>query len=335
MIDERRWRSLAARLGLLLTICLPAAGLHAQESLPDFYQEPGRYPNRDYINQHATENVDPFTGALQIHSVDIHLPGNGGFDLQVVRSFNSNRLNPLNPADLHYASLSGVGWTVHFGRVLKKGNTNVCVNTDGGTAIGDNPVLELPDGSRQVLAFTPTGSPLMMTTQRWRADCIPGAGLAVYSPEGIRYDMTQQVGEVGGANPVTAWYTTRITDRNNNQATVSYAAALSPQISSVTTSDGRSVTFNYLDGGTLARRISSIVTGGRTWTYNYQNIQNVNGRYFLTSVTRPSSPATTHDVPCSRAKEPTILFVWMDASFRVVHLRRIGEPAATWIKHHE
>mgnify|MGYP000039925177 CR=1 FL=1 len=34
----------------------------------------------------------------------------------------------------------------------------------------------------------------MLTTQRWRAECIgAGTGLAVYSPDGIRYDMTQQV----------------------------------------------------------------------------------------------------------------------------------------------
>ncbi len=292
MMSSDSVRVRAALLGVFLVLAgLPQWGA-AQEALPDFYKEPGVYPNRDYVNQHATENVDPFTGSLQIHSTDIHLPGNGGFDLKVIRSYNSNRVNPLNPADLNTTSLTGLGWTVHFGRVLKKGNSNICQNSDGGTAIGDNPVLELPDGSRQVLVFTPLGTPLMLTTQRWRADCIPGAGLAVYSPDGIRYDMTQQVGEVGGANPTTAWYTTRITDRNNNFATVSYAAAFSPQISSVATSDGRSVAFNYLDSGTLSRRISTIVTGGRTWSYAYQNIPGVTGRHFLSSVSRPDSPST-------------------------------------------
>jgi Domain of unknown function (DUF6531) len=199
----------------------------AQEALPDFYREPGLQPNRDYVNQHVTENVDPFTGALQIHSTDVHLPGDGGFDLAVQRSFNSTRINPSNPADASTASLAGIGWTVHFGRVLKSRNTFICLNSDGGTAVGDNPVLELPDGSRQVLAFTPTGSPLMMTTQRWRAECLGGGtGLAVYSPDGVRYDMTQAVSEVSaGATTLTAWYTTRITDRNDNRADVSYAAA--------------------------------------------------------------------------------------------------------------
>lgn len=284
----------AAFAGLFLALCGISSVGWAQEALPDFYKEPGIYPNRDYVNQHVTENVDPFTGSLQIHSTDVHLPGNGGFDLKVVRSYNSNRVNPANPADLHTSSLAGLGWTVHFGRVLKNRNTTICLNSDGGTAIGDNPVIELPDGSRQLLAFTPTGSPLMLTTQRWRAECIGGGtGLAVYSPDGVRYDMTQQVQEVGGPASVNAWYTTRITDRNGNYATVNYAAAASPQISAVTTSDGRSITFSYLDSGLASRRISTIVTGGRTWTYGYQPISGVSGGYHLRTVSRPDSPSTS------------------------------------------
>ncbi len=184
--------------GFFVAWCALAHSAFAQEVLPDFYKEPGINPNRDYVSQHVTENVDPFTGALQIHSTDIHLPGNGGFDLKVVRSFNSNRINAANLADLSTSTLAGMGWTVHFGHVLKSGSSSVCLNSDGGTAIGDNPVLELPDGSRQVLAFVPNGNPLMLTTQRWRAECIGGGtGLAVYSPDGIRHDMTQVVQEVG------------------------------------------------------------------------------------------------------------------------------------------
>lgn len=222
-IESRRpviVRNAAVAVAPLLAalLALPAA---AQEILPDFYKEPGLYPNRDYVNQHLTEHIDPFNGSLQIHSVDIHLPGNGGFDLKVLRAYNSNSINPLNPAAPGTGSLSGLGWNIHFGRVLKRGNTAVCTNSDGGTAIGDNPVLELPDGSRQVFAFTGATSPLMLTTQHWRADCLGnGAGLAVYSPDGIRYEMTRLFMEVGPPNPVYAWYTTRIVDRNGNSATV-------------------------------------------------------------------------------------------------------------------
>lgn len=73
-------------LHLALFSVIPAL---AQEVQPDFYREPGIYPHRNYIRPSANEHIDPFTGALQLHYVDIHLPGNGGFDLNVVRSYNS------------------------------------------------------------------------------------------------------------------------------------------------------------------------------------------------------------------------------------------------------
>ena len=75
----------------------------------------------------------------------------------------------------------------------------------------------------------------MLTTQRWRADCIVSGsgGLAVYSPDGTRYDMTQRVNVGTALNPVYAWYTTQITDRNGNSATITYAATASPEITGV------------------------------------------------------------------------------------------------------
>lgn len=288
-------RALARTLVAAFSAILFAAPVAlAQEALPDFYKEPGIYPNRDYVNQHFTEHVDPFTGALQLHSVDVFLPGEGGFDLKVVRSFNSTRINPLNLADASTRSLAGLGWTVHFGRVLKSRNANVCLNTDGAN-VNDNPVLELPDGSRQVLAFTPLGSPLMLTTQRWRADChVGGNGLSVFSPEGVRYDMTRLVNEIGGPSPVYAWYTTQITDRNGNSATIAYTTmGITEAITSVTASDGRVITFGYFNTGTGTSLIQTITTGTRTWTYGYTLSPTGGSIYQLTSVTRPDSPSTS------------------------------------------
>lgn len=260
-----------------------AVGALAQEVIPDFYRDPGLNPNRSYVNQSFNEHIDPFTGSLQQHYVDLHIPGNGGFDLKVVRSYNSASVDPLNPAT--YESLTGVGWTIHFGRVLKKNNA-ICSNSNALT-VSDNPVLELPDGGRQMLAFTGGTSPLMLTTQRWRADCIlsGSGGLAVYSPDGTRYDMTQMVNV--GSN--YAWFTTKITDRNGNSATINYTSAYSPEITSVSTSDLRNISFFYhpLQSGELNRRISSISGASQTYTYGYQAIPNVTGKYQLTTVTRP------------------------------------------------
>lgn len=57
--------------------------------MPGFYQEPGLSPKRVGMNGSSTERIDPFTGKLQWHFVDIAIPGNGGFDLKVQRSYSS------------------------------------------------------------------------------------------------------------------------------------------------------------------------------------------------------------------------------------------------------
>ncbi len=260
---------------MLLGISLSA---HAQEVIPDFYRDPGVYPNRSYVNQSLNEHIDPFTGALQHHYVDISLPGNGGFNLNVVRSYNSSSVDPVSPITFDF--LAGSGWTIHFGRVLSK-NTSIC---SYGT-----PVLELPDGSRQLFTFTDNMTPLMLTTQRWRADCntsVGTLGLTVYSPDGTRYDMTHAA--TVGASPQLsyAWYTTKITDRNGNYATINYASAYSPEITSISTNDGRLLNFSYADSGQMNRRISQISGAGQTYLYAYQTI-GLSATYFLTSVTRP------------------------------------------------
>lgn len=261
-------------------------GASGQEVIPDFYRDPGIYPNRTYVNQNFNEHIDPFNGALQHHYVDMFLPGNGGFDIKVARSYNSSSIDPVNPAA--YESQIGLGWSMHFGRVLKAKDYTVCLNTNP-TKTTDNPVLELQDGSRQILAFTGSSSPLMLSTQRWRVDCIPGGtgGVAVYSPDGVRYDMTQMVnvGSVGA--PIYAWYTTKIADRNGNTATITYLNSSSPQVTTLVASDGRTINFAYADSGSSAARITSVTASGYTYYYGYTAISGVSSKYFLTSVTRP------------------------------------------------
>lgn len=275
--------TLVRRLGAASAAIAFACSAGAQEVIPDFYKDPGLYPNRSYVNQSFGEHIDPFTGALQLHYVDLHLPGNGGFDLKVIRSYNSASVNPLNPSA--YESLAGLGWTIHFGRVLSK-NTSIC--TTNMTSVADNPVLELPDGSRQLLAFTGFVTPMALTTQRWRADCLNGSSLRVFSPDGVRYDMTQFVNVGMGSNQY-AWYTTLITDRNGNTATVSYNPS-SREVTTVATSDGRSLSFSYLGAiSTPSRRISQITGSGQSFTYSYLAVTGVADKYFLDTVTRPDS----------------------------------------------
>lgn len=322
------WMCVRAALASLIAII--SLSVCANEVIPDFYRDPGIYPNRSYINQNLNENIDPFSGALSHQYVDIHLPGNGGFDLDVIRSYNSSNVDPYARID----SLAGLGWTIHFGRILNKTDTFVCTNTNA-LSVVDNPVLELPDGSRQLLAFTYETSPRMLTAQRWRVDC-PGSGLSVYSPDGIRYDMTQVVSVGSSVDPVYAWYTTRITDRNGNYAIIAYNTSSSQEISRISTSDGRLITFSYLDSGRESRRISQIVAHGQTYKYNY-TAAGVNSHYLLTQVIRPDNTSWRYTYNPKLEPSPGGYLMrratypqggWVDYGYDYVYFDGIANPSS-------
>jgi hypothetical protein len=186
MAMKNRWMKL---LPVLVLACLGttawADGI--DEPIPSFYQEPGMSRTRDYVNQHPSERIDPFTGKLQYHFTDLFIPGNGGLDIAVQRSYSSlnEQIGEFSPV--------GMGWTMHFGRVIRKATNLICTNSNGPAT---EPVLELPDGGRRVLYREPgnaSGITTWLTTDFWRAQCnltASGGGLDVFSPDGTMYEMT-------------------------------------------------------------------------------------------------------------------------------------------------
>lgn len=269
---------------LLLCLIVSVHGAaSAQEVIPDFYREPGLQSNRHYINQNHHENIDPFTGSLQHHYVDLHLPGNGGLDIKIIRSYNSTNVDQTHPTQP--VTSAGWGWTVHFGRILKPKDNFACFDKNTQSAV-DNPILELPDGSRQLLAFTGSSSLKATTAQRWRVDCHSGGGLLVTSPDGVMYEMSQAVGSGSTIAPVYEWHTKKITDRNGNYITINYVSDTSREIRSINTRDGRSVSFSYWDSGTTSARIRSFSAAGQTYQYNY-HLSGTTGTYQLSEVVRP------------------------------------------------
>jgi hypothetical protein len=286
-----------AYIGVFLFSSLNAG---AQGATSDFYREPGLSPNRSYINQSANEHIDPFTGALQRQYVDLHLPGNGGFDLKIIRSYNSAAVDLSNPtSNSALADLSGPGWKIHFGRILTNNSLTVCqqpklVNEGGLTFTPENLTLELPDGSRQTLVWNEitTGPIVRWSPQRWMAVCDSSIGLmslSVFAPNGMRYNMTPMRVRDNASEANLGWHTTSIYDRNSNYASINYSAtSILPEITSITTKDGRSVSFDYFDQGLMNRRLKSISSAGQTYYYNYSGrIGGNSDNYFLTSVTRP------------------------------------------------
>lgn len=258
----------------------------AGDPLPGYYSAPGLDPHRDYHSQHFNEFIDPFTGRLQLHYVDIFLPGNGSFDLRVQRSYT----NP--DAAFTGRNVNGKGWTMHFGRVLK-GDSDICSGV-GQVSVLKNPVLELPDGGTQLLYHRPGQYPLYLTAARWAAECATGgAGLIVTSPEGVRYEMTHLANVGTMLDPEYAWYAKRITDRNGNYFDVTYSTNPNGYllIKSVMASDGREVSFSYFDELNDKVRLQNVSTSGQTWSYDYAPIPGLANQFFLTRVTRPDGAA--------------------------------------------
>ncbi len=277
--------------------------------LPDFYSEPGLSPFRDGVSANVNEVVDTFSGALHLSHVDLVVPGNGGFDIKIQRSYNSNnvyhsRKTPLNLAPNLTTLLPrgpvGMGWTLHMGRVLKSQDLStglpfgICLDGGLNDDTLNNAILELPDGSQQILFVNATSfSAAFITKEQWVANCVTG-GLQVISPNGVKYTMTKLVsgGFTYTSNSLDyAWYPTRIEDRNGNYLIIDYLAIASNKnalIDRVTASDGRVVDFSYTYGTDPTNvLLTSISANGQTWQYQYTADTGGAGYYQLTRVLRP------------------------------------------------
>jgi YD repeat-containing protein len=274
---------------------LLGAAVSSGADIPNYYAEPGIMSGREYVKHSATEFIDPFSGIIHLRYVDISIPGPGGFDLVVQRSYNTSANGAYD------ASALGAGWTMHFGRFLRSSTFDPCtpkLQTDP----TDNPVLELPDGSRHVFyhaqSSDPTG-PLFLTSDRWKADCAAnGSGLIVTSPDGIQYTMTRR--EDGAPN----WYVSEIRDRNNNWISIVYRDLYTlVLIDSVTTSDGRGLSFSYQqEGSSNTVRLGSITAKygpspaqWKTWQYFYTDIPSGFGAHHLVRVLRPDGSEWKYD----------------------------------------
>jgi len=79
---------------LLVIACNICSTTFAQEegALPNFYSEPGIGGNgkRQSLSTAPNESIDPFSGALSLVHTDLVLPGNGGLDIVVQRSYSPN-----------------------------------------------------------------------------------------------------------------------------------------------------------------------------------------------------------------------------------------------------
>lgn len=196
---------------LLFSLALAASAYSADEEFNDAavgaYQDPGFNLNRDFSGSSQVDSVDPFTGTMKIVVRDLFLPGNGGLDISVFRNYQSvtNKAGPYSNG--HTARTPfGTGWDINFGRIWVSRNRNYLSpsSSNSGCMIGQvasnlNPILELPDGSREVLANGDGSDHAFISKGRWIGRCLPSSlnegdgGLLVYSPDGMKYVFNVRV----------------------------------------------------------------------------------------------------------------------------------------------
>lgn len=134
---------LPAALASVTTI--GAARTWAQESEPPLdpnIDRAGFSDRRGALRLLPFEHVDPFTGNLLLTFTDVELPGNAGMNLRIMRTYNSSIYGSKTYNWIAEDSWAGVGWTLHLGRIL--------------LSMNDQPILELPDGSRSNTTVTTT-----------------------------------------------------------------------------------------------------------------------------------------------------------------------------------
>lgn len=253
-----------------------------QANIRDYYEEPGLNPFKETINQNFGEEIDPFSGQLQLSYTDLVVPGNGGFDIRINRIYN-------NPQDafLPYSPY-GYGWSMHFGRIaVSNSNAGKICNQDlHSVDVLDNPSLELADGSRQLLVLADQHGPELITKQWWSANCNSNNDVIVKSQDGTTYTMDYRANDSEGLKI----YATRIEDANGNWMTIDYNtnAFSITYIESISTSDGRSVNYSYANTGSDDTRLTSITANGQTWNYSHTYTNNTTPDFAqLTTVTRP------------------------------------------------
>jgi YD repeat-containing protein len=253
------------------------------------------------VFQQVQEDVQPFTGNLSLVHTDLVLPGNGGFDLKVQRTYNSRiwgRRDVTNPGVVAYneRSVAGLGWSFHFGRVR-----NPTGSGSQNPLFPNNPIVEMPDGSQHPLYRDPAdGTGLSkISLEQWK-----------YRPSGNSYLLTLTDGTVyefpssnvyglGGGGQV--WQVSRITDPNGNVMTFTYDPTDLRKVTSVTDTLGRLITFTYTTISNPAQctinytALSSMTVNGKIYTYDYLPLSSTTlCHLFASSVTPPTGPAWTY-----------------------------------------
>jgi len=246
------------------------------------FDDTGFNPYREHFNQAFNERIDPFTGNLILSYTDIYLPGKGGLDLKIQRTYNSKIFKSAFTGNLIHDSWVGVGWSLHMGRAIFPGTAT-------------KPIIEMPDGTKQQMYLLNDNSGTHVSRNRWKGDYENEGSTIVYRlylTDGTRYTF-KSMGVTLEFN-VNYWPVTEIMDSNGNKIEIDYETAFGQAfIDEIIDSEGRTISFNY-NTNDENKELLSIEVNNRTWQYEYMDISEI-GRSLLEKVELPNGDSWNYE----------------------------------------
>ena len=236
------------------------------------------------------ERVDPFSGNLSIVQTDIELPGNGGLDLKLMRFYDSAIWSRRDTSfsgvtAWNERSPMGIGWSMHMGIVRNpfgRGSNN--------RFLPDNPVFELPDGSRKTFYQDKNNSNRLISTDFWvyeRNSSGAATTWTIKSPEGFIYSA--HFGNNAGYYTNDSVAIAQVVKIENPSKTASInitykKSNVSPWVShsyldKIVDSVGRTVSFNY---SFSKHQLKSVSVNGLSYEYTYKSVGTTYVYNFLT-----------------------------------------------------
>ena len=257
-----------------------AVGVDAQE-IPEIFSAWGFDQNRDYFSPLPYEHVDPMTGNLLLTHTDLVLPGYGGFDLRIQRTYNS-KVYPNFPDEAipnEMDSWAGIGWSMHIARIENW--------------LTPNPVIVMGDGSSHpTFAHTDTSVGDWITKDYWVLVNDPSEPI-LKLPNGRVYKFGKQLGSTK--------YVTEIEDPFGNRVEIEYADGTIPsepldgihRLRQFLGASIRTLNFFYESGTRSLSRLQLVSGSTHTWTYQHSPWSTTFS--FLTRVDPPVAPSWKYD----------------------------------------